>query len=428
MFKRVLLIAAGVVLGFGLTVGVARVAGAWGLFTNRELNRSADYVRDVLQMVNQNYVDEESASYARLAHTAIHGMVESLDPHSEFLEARDYDELEEQLTGDFSGIGIEVEMRKGHVFVIAPMANSPGERAGIQRGDEILGVDGKGMEKGVTMDAVVDRLRGKPHTMVSIDLYRASTAKRLQLTVEREMITLDTVLDVRLLDGHVGYVAVSEFTDHTAEEFDRAVDRLLRQGADSLVLDLRNNPGGLLDAAVAVAEPFFRKGELIVSTRGRKPVDAEDYRAEADGDPLTLPTAVLINAATASAAEVVTGALKDTHRAVVVGERSFGKGSVQSVFKLKNGEGLRLTTARYFTPAGVSIHEKGIAPDVEVVLSADEDSKLRVQRTRSDITEPKAFEARFGFAPIEDRQLQAALDALRGLKLLEERSGATAAR
>lgn len=423
MFKRVLLIAAGVVLGFGLTVGAARVAGAWGWLTNRELHRSADYVRDVLQMVNQNYVDADSASYGRLTHTAIHGMVEALDPHSEFLEARDFDELEEQLSGDFSGIGIEVEMRQGRVFVIAPMANSPGERAGIERGDEILGVDGQGLGKGTSMDDVVDRLRGKPHTKVTIDLHRAITGRRFQLVVEREMITLDTVRDVRLLGGDVGYIAVTEFTDHTGDEFDRALDRLLRQGADSLVLDFRNNPGGLLDAAVVVAEPFFRKGEMIVYTRGRNAADAADYRAEAEGDPLTLPTAVLINAATASAAEVVTGALKDTHRAVVVGERSFGKGSVQSVFKLKNGEGLRLTTARYFTPAGVSIHEKGIAPDVEVVLTADEDSKLRVQQTRNDITDPKAFAARFGFAPIEDRQLQAALDVLRGVRLLEERGG-----
>ena len=160
---------------------------------------------------------------------------------------------------------------------------------------------------------------------------------------------------------------MSEFSEHTGEQFGKALEQLLQSGATSLVIDMRNNPGGLLDAAVEVAEPFFKKGELIVYTQGRKPSDREDYRAEADGTPVTLPLAVLINAGSASAAEVVTGALRDTGRAVVVGERSFGKGSVQSVFKLKNGEGLRLTTARYYTPSGVSIHEKGIAPQVEIV-------------------------------------------------------------
>lgn len=428
MSRRMVILATGVLLGFALALGAARVASAWSLLPNRELNRSIDYVRDVLQMVNTNYVDADKATYPALAKTALHGMVESLDPHSEFMEAREFGELEEQLSGDFSGIGIQVEMRKGRVFVITPIANSPGERAGIQRGDEILAVDGKGVEKGWTMDVVVDRLRGKPNTKVSLDLYRAKTGGKFQLTLEREMIVLESVRPPLVLDEHVGYVEITEFSDHTAEEFDRAVESLLKEGVDSLVIDLRDNPGGLLDAAVAVAEPFFQKGELIVSTRGRKADDNEEYRAEGDGGRLTLPVAVLINSGSASAAEVLTGALKDTGRAIIVGERSYGKGSVQSVIKLKNGEGLRLTTARYFTPAGVSIHEKGIVPNVEVIATAEEDSKLRLQRARADLAESKEFKERFGFEPIEDRQLEAALDVLQGIKLLEQRRTGTIAR
>ena len=167
---------------------------------------------------------------------------------------------------------------------------------------------------------------------------------------------------------------------------------------------------------------------MIVYTQGRKPADREDLRAETDGEPLRMPIAVLINSGSASAAEVVTGALKDTGRAVIVGERSFGKGSVQSVFTLENGEGMRLTTARYYTPGGVSIHEKGIEPQVEVVMTPDEDDKLSRQHARPDITDPKEFKERFGFEPIEDRQLQAALDVLKGVQLLDERAGATGSR
>ncbi len=422
MFKRILILAAGIALGFALTLGVARFAPAWGWFSNRDLDRSTDYVREVLKLVNENYVDPKASTPDQLAKQAIHGMVESLDPHSEFLESRDYSELEEELSGDFSGIGVQVELRHGRVVVIAPIADTPGERAGIQRGDEIVNINGKALDKTVTMDSVVDLLRGKPNTKVELGLFRPGTQKNLHLFLVRELIKLKSVHEVRVLPDHTGYIQLTEFSEHTGEEFGNALDKLIKEGIDSLVIDLRNNPGGLLDAAVDVAGQFFKKGELIVFTQGRKPADRENLLAEADVEPLTLPVAVLINAGTASAGEVVTGALKDTGRAVIVGERSFGKGSVQSIFKLKNGEGMRLTTARYYTPSGVSIHEKGITPNVEVVMTPEEDSQLRVQRLRTDITDPKGFKERFGFAPIEDRQLQAALDVLKGICLLNERA------
>jgi carboxyl-terminal processing protease len=192
------------------------------------------------------------------------------------------------------------------------------------------------------------------------------------------------------------------------------------------VIDLRNNPGGLLDAAVAVASRFFRRGDLIVYTQGRSPEEREEFRSERDRQPVSLPVAVLINAGSASAAEIVAGALKDTERAVIVGERSFGKGSVQSIFRLRNGAGLRLTTARYFTPSGTTIHEVGVSPHVEVVMTPEEDDRLRVQRARPDMDDPREFEERFGFAPIQDRQLDAALDVLRGARVLESRTGSAA--
>lgn len=421
MFKRILTLAAGVLLGIGLAFGALKLALAWSIWPNRDLDRASNRMREVLQLVNENYVDAKPAAYADLATAALHGLADSLDPHSEFLEAKNIMEFEEELTGEFGGIGIQVETRGGRVVVIAPIAGTPGDRAGIQRGDEIVSIDGTLLASGTVVDDVVGKLRGKPQTKVAIGLRRPSVARQIDLTLVRELIKTESVRDAHVLGDGVGYIQITEFSEHTGDQFAKALAGLLKEGIGSLVIDLRNNPGGLLDTAVEVAELFFKKGEIVVFTKGRKPADREDYRSEIDGPPLELPLAVLINSGSASAAEVVTGALKDTGRAVVVGERSFGKGSVQSVFKLKNGEGLRLTTARYFTPSGVSIHEKGITPHVEVVMTPDEDGKLSLQRARPEIGDSVAFKERFGFTPVVDRQLQVAVDVLLGVQVLSDR-------
>jgi carboxyl-terminal processing protease len=421
MFKRILTLATGAMLGLALSTVGLRVTTAWNLWPNRDLNRSAGYVKDVMRLVNDNYVDEKAVAYDQLARSALHGMIEGLDPHSEFLEAKKNEEFEEDLTGEFGGVGIQVETRQNRIVVIAPLAGTPSERVGIQRGDEIVSIDGKAVETSGNIDGIVSRLRGKPKTQVMVGLFRPSAQQTLNLNLTREIIKIESVRAVRTLEDGIGYVQLTEFSDHTAEQFRRALDSLMKQGINSLILDLHNNPGGLLDAAVDVAEPFFRKRELIVYTKGRKPSDCEEFRADSDGPPISLPIAVLINAGTASAAEIVTGALKDTGRAIVVGERSFGKGSVQSVFKLENGEGLRLTTARYYTPGGATIHERGIAPHVEVVMTPEEDTRLARQRARPDITDPKAFAERFGFEPVTDRQLDTAIAMLKGVRLFGER-------
>jgi carboxyl-terminal processing protease len=427
MFKRILILAGGTLLGVALSAAAVRLAASWTLWPNRELAKSAAYVREVMRLVNEQYVDEKPVAYDQLARHALHGMVEALDPHSEFLERKTHEEFEEDLTGEFGGVGIQVETRQNRIVVIAPLAGTPGERAGIQRGDEIVSIDGRPVETGPGIDAVVSRLRGRPKTTVVLGLHRPATGATLQLPLVREIIRIESVRGVRVLEEGLGYVQLTEFSEHTAAQFRAALDRLRQQGVTGLVLDLRNNPGGLLEGAVGVAEPFFRRDELIVYTQGRKPEDREDYRARTAGAPVLLPMAVLINAGSASAAEIVAGALKDAGRAVIVGERSFGKGSVQSVFKLQNGEGLRLTTARYYTPSGLSIHERGIAPHVEVVMSPEEDTKLARQRARADLTEAAEFKARFGFEPIADRQLETAVAMLKGLRLLAG-GGATALR
>jgi len=426
MLKRILMIAAGVFLGIVLSLGAVRVAAAWGFWPNRELDQSSRYVRDVLKLVNENYVDGTKAEFPKLTEAALHGIVDSLDPHSEYMNARDYKMLEEEISSEFGGIGVQVELRNGRVVVIAPIAGTPGARAGILRGDVIVSIEGVKLEK-PSLDDVVGHLRGKPGTSVKISFLRPSTGKEFQLTLKRERIKVESVRDMRMRPDGIGYVQITQFSERTGEEFIDALNTLNDQNMRGLIIDLRDNPGGLLNAAVEVAEPFFKKGELIVYTQGRKAEDRDEYRAAAPEPPLTIPVVVLINAGSASAAEIVAGALKDTRRAVIIGERSFGKGSVQTILPLREGEGLRLTTARYYTPSGVTIHEKGVTPDVEVVMSPAEDESARIQRSRDDVVDPADFKARFNVEPTPDRQLETAVAVLQSALILESRGGRAAA-
>ena len=426
MLIRVRVIVYGAVLGLLLGLAVAYLRPAWIFQPDRELNRSETYFGTVLDLVRTNYVDAKGADAGRLTRAALDGMVKSLDPHSEFMPAAAYRELREEMDGRFGGIGIQVELRDGKVVVIAPIADTPADRAGVRRADEIVKVDGQPTEK-QGMDTVVSRLRGKVGSTVAVTFFRPSTKATQERTLTREIIRVESVRDVRMVGAGIGYIQLTQFSDRTGAEFKQALKQLQNQGARALILDLRNNPGGLLSAAVAVAEPFFKPGELVVYTQGRAAGSREEFRAGSSGGGADLPVAVLVNSGTASAAEIVAGALKDTARAVVVGETTFGKGSVQTLFRLRNGEALRLTTAHYYTPSGVIIHEKGIEPQVKVTVSPEDEANVQLQRLRQDLAEPKEFASRFGFAPVEDRPLRTAIDVLTGVNLLAARSRAEAA-
>jgi carboxyl-terminal processing protease len=421
MLKRFLIIVGGAACGILLATAVTQLRPAWSLWSNRDLERNTAYFRSVLDLVGRNYVEEKAAGSDQLTRAALEGMLRSLDPHSDFLKAEAYRELREDMDGKFGGIGIQIEQRDGRIVVIAPIADTPSERAGVRRGDQIVKVDGQSIEK-LGMNKIVERLRGKPGTKVEVALFRPATKATIELTLTREIIKVESVRDTQMLGSGIGYIQLTQFSERTGAEFGQALKQLQAQGAKALVLDLRNNPGGLLDAAVEVAEPFFKPGELIVYTKGRTADSRQELRAGRSAGGLNLPVAVLVNSGTASAAEIVAGALKDTARAVVVGETTFGKGSVQSVFRLSDGEALRLTTARYYTPSGVSIHEKGIEPQVPVTVSPEDEGKVRLQRLRRDLADQKEFAARFGFEPIEDRPLQAAVDVLQGVDLFVARS------
>jgi len=424
MLKRILVIASGVFLGVVLSVSAARMAAAWGFWPNRELEQSSRYVRDVLKIVNENYVDASKSELPKLTESALQGIIGALDPHSEYMNARDYKMLEEEISSEFGGIGVQVELRNGKVLVIAPIAGTPGARAGIMRGDIIVSIEGAKLEK-PALDDVVGRLRGKPGTQVRLGFARPSTKKDFEVTITRERIKVQSVRDIHVRPDGIGYVQITQFSERTGEEFVAALNTLNDKAMRALIVDLRDNPGGLLNAAVEVAEPFFTKGELIVYTQGRKKEDREEYLATAPEPALTLPVVVLINSGSASAAEIVAGALKDTRRAVIVGERSFGKGSVQSILPLRQGEGLRLTTARYYTPSGVTLHEKGVTPDVEVVMSPTEDQNVRLQRAREDVTDPAEFKEHFQTELLSDRQLETGVAVLQAALLLDREKRGT---
>ncbi|MDP2137390.1 MAG: S41 family peptidase [Candidatus Didemnitutus sp.] len=421
MSKRLFAISFAVAAGFLLAQFAARQLGAPSWWPNRDRDRNVRYFREVLETVKQYYVESDKADYDQLTRAALRGMLSELDPHSEYLDAEAFSATEEELNNEFSGVGIQVEERDGHIVVITPIADTPAERAGIRRGDRLVAVDGKPINE-PSIEKVVRLIRGKVGTELKLTLFRPSQDREITMALKRQRIRLESVRNATLQSDGLGYLQITQFSERTGDEFSTALKEMEKNGLRALVLDLRNNPGGLLDAAVEVSDAFFDRGELVAYTQGRTADSRVEFRADGNHGHRTYPIAILVNGGTASAAEIVSGAMKDTGRAVIVGERTFGKGSVQSIIELRQGEGIRLTTARYYTPSGITIHEQGIAPHVEIEMSDDDEARLRVQQTRADLSASAEFAERFGFAPIEDVQRAAAEEVLRGV--LAQRSPA----
>jgi carboxyl-terminal processing protease len=408
--KRLAVILFAAAAGFGLAQFAARQSGAPSWWPDRERDKQARYFKEVLQLVKENYVGDAPASYADLTRSALDGMVAQLDPHSQYMLADEYRETEEELTNAFTGVGIQVEQRDNHVVIVAPIPGTPAERAGVRRGDRLTQIDGQPLVT-PTLDSTIKLVRGEPGSLVILTVFRPSQNKTIDYPLRREHIRLDSVRLTSLHPGGIGYLQITQFSERTGREFQAALAGLEQQGIQALVIDLRNNPGGLLDAAIEVCDQFFDRDELIVYTQGRTPESRDNHFAQGGHRRRAYPIAILVNGGTASAAEIVAGAMRDTKRAIIVGEKTFGKGSVQSVIELDNGEGLRLTTARYYTPSGITIHEKGIAPQVELEVSPDDEARLRVQQSRSDLNAALDDD----FKPITDLQLAAAEEVLVGL-------------
>ena len=322
---------------------------------------------DVFERVRADYVDKVDDK--KLIENALNGMLSGLDPHSNYMNAKAFQDMQVQTRGEFGGLGLEVTEDDGIIKVVSPIDDTPASKAGIKSGDLITALDGKTVE-GLTLTEAVDEMRGPPGSSITLTIKRDGVDTPIEVAMHREVIHIKVVRS-RLV-GHVGYIRITSFDEQTDSELRKAYQQLKQQAGGSLeglVLDLRNNPGGLLDQAVAVSNDFLNRGE-IVSTRARDPRDSQRWDAKPGDITNGLPLVVLINGGAASASEIVAGALQDHHRAVLVGTRSFGKGSVQTVIPLGHDQGaLRLTTARYYTPSGRSIQAQGIVPDVPVQSS-----------------------------------------------------------
>jgi len=378
-----------------------------------------------LQLIRQDYVDEAKVSYAALVGSALKGMLSSLDPHCQFLDPRDYKAVQDDTQSRFSGVGLILTQKDGRMAVVSVMEGSPALRAGILPGDQLFKVGGQLTER-MGVNEVANLLRGESGQPVKLVVYRPSTKDTREMEVQRETIKVTTVRDVKLISGEnsseakIGYVRLTQFNTTTLTELSAALDDLEKRGMQALVLDLRGNPGGLLESAIEVASQFLPAGSQVVSTEGRVASQSRVYRTPENGQSRpAYPMAVLVNGGSASAAEILAGALKDLRRAVLVGETTFGKGSVQSVIPLQDGAAIRLTTAKYYTPGKQVIHEQGVAPTIRAVLTQEQERLLALQRREELLDEREKAE----IAGFRDAQLERATDTLKAVVLYTAKNG-----
>nr|WP_120225719.1 MULTISPECIES: S41 family peptidase [Thalassospira] len=416
-----------------MTIGLASPVLAQSSTSSAETYRLLNLFGDVFEQVKSKYV--EDVDDKRLIEAAINGMLTSLDPHSSYLNMDNFEEMQVDTRGEFGGLGIEVTMEDGFVKVIAPIYDTPAEKAGLQPGDFITHIDGTAI-RGMTLNDAVEMMRGKVNTDIVLTIIRKGEQAPFDVTLTRAVIKIQSVRAEPKDD--IGYIRITKFNEQTASGLQRAIADMREEiGPEikGLVIDLRNNPGGLLDQAISVSDAFLDKGE-IVSTRPRDTENTERYNARSGDLSEGLPIVVLINDGSASASEIVAGALQDHRRAVIMGTRSFGKGSVQTILPMPGNVALRLTTARYYTPSGKSIQEVGIVPDIIVPQARVESIEADTRRSEASLSgalrnedegitdaEQDANSRRDEAEQlaIDDYQLSRALDMIRGISLFGPR-------
>jgi carboxyl-terminal processing protease len=386
---------------------------------------------ETLSMVKKNYVEEVAEK--DLVYGAIKGMLSSLDPHSSFMPPEAFKEMQIDTRGEFGGLGIQIGIKDKILTIISPIDDTPADKAGVKAGDKIIKIEGEST-KDITLHEAVSKLRGPKGTSVTITIIREGLEKPKDISIVRDIIKLKSVKS-RLLEEGIGYIKLTQFQERTAPDLKKALNKLSKEQIHSLILDLRNNPGGLLKGAVDVTSQFLPPGKLVVYIKGRSGEKTE-FPTVNGNQYVKYPMVVLVNEGSASASEIVSGALQDLERALVIGTQTFGKGSVQTVMPLSDGSALRLTTARYYTPNGRSIQTTGITPDIVVKLEAKEGSKTHTvfrekdldkhlkndesSDKESDKKEQKVVEVPSKVDEDDDVQLQHAIDLLKSWKVFKQ--------
>jgi carboxyl-terminal processing protease len=377
-----------------------------------------------LELIRQDYVDENKTSYHDLVTAAMKGMLSSLDPHSQFMDPNDFRDMQDDTRSRFNGLGIEVSMKNGLPTVVTAMEDTPAAKAGILSGDQILRINGMSTDRMDLQDAI-NVLRGPAGAKVSMTLLRPSTKEIKEYTLQRAEIKIQSVKGERLLPPEltgpfrIGYIRLIQFNEPTADELSKAIDNLQKEGMQALILDLRNNPGGLLNSAVDVCGQFLPPNTKVVSTQGRVSSQQHDYATSAVSKPRpNFPMVLLINEGSASGAEIVAGALKDLRRAVLVGETTFGKGSVQNVLQLPDGSAVRFTTAKYYTPSRQVIQGNGVTPNIRVGMTAEQERALYALRNTVNVKP----EDETNIIKTKDPQMLRAIDALKGVMIYAQQS------
>ncbi len=427
MMRKTSLILLGAIAGAGLTLLATQphsvLLGSSAKAAASDTYRQLNLFGDVFERVRADYVEKPDDS--KLVESAINGMLAGLDPHSSYMDPKSFRDMQVQTRGEFGGLGIEVTMEDGLVKVVAPIDETPAAKAGVMANDIITHLDDEAVQ-GLTLNQAVEKMRGPVNTKIKLRIMRKGADKPIEVTIVRDVIRVKSVRSHNEGDD-IGYIRITQFNEQTTDGLKKAISDLTTQlGAEKIkgfVVDLRNDPGGLLDQAISVSDAFLDKGE-IVSTRGRNAEETQRFNARPGDLTKGKPLIVLINGGSASASEIVAGALQDHKRATLIGTRSFGKGSVQTIIPLGAGNGaLRLTTARYYTPSGRSIQAKGISPDIEVLQEVPDDLKARTDskgeaslrgHLKAEGAEESGSQSYVPPDEKDDRALTRALDLLRG--------------